>query len=409
MKEKREFFQLKREECNPTKPQFDYTSNQILCCQPWSQVFVNDPETPFYPEKLPAYMCSGVDFLRSNTIPSWDLAVTLAITRRNLQPVPASSCRHRILNILKRRFAISQFKQGKPKTIMDCNDLVDLHVEIVTLCGVVFSTTELDVNSSKPQAPLSPTGCLKQNRLEINSHWLKLVKSSPKNSCLRNRLEQVISTPHQHIPLSRRERIGDESIFQEPTQISQKKSFQGKLSEIPSAIHPSEFAICYEYPGRLKRDPFAKVSFKWSTDNLDFHAHEVCPQLDNQQTKSAPLKIDSIMNKNVFLLPTHDELAAIGKTVFDAIDEKTSVFVQPNDFSKSLTIPTSTSAAEAAERASILSDEYSLEIQETAKDVSFMFDAATDADLSILGRLVDQIGEKHRLITGIGHFFLGFF
>ncbi|KAJ3366111.1 hypothetical protein HDU91_001985 [Kappamyces sp. JEL0680] len=388
-----------------TKPSYDYTRGQIILAPAWNQVRAADPKTIYYPDFVPhESKTRGVELLRESGLLDLDLAFTIRCTRQKLAPVPASSSRERILNTLKRRFAIARMPK-QPYTTFVINDM---NLELVLLCATYYqSPWNMKQDPYRtPDIKSTAKSCLKLANLEIGDEWYALLRKSQPNSSLRNSLIDVLINPPCHLPISRSERLSEDyspivyPTFQDMSwHVKQLKKIDGVLCDAPSSLSSSEFAVCFEYPGLLKRDPFSKVSFKWSVESLDYFPDDCLPELPRKSTQETLLKIDSVKNQNVFIVPfshqLHPETNDIASMVGQA-DELNSLFIQPIGFADPVwqLEPELRSASPRA-----TSPRLSDFINQPVEDM----DLCSGDYLSPVSSIIDFVGEKASTLLGGFH------
>lgn len=343
-----------------TSPVYDTTDSAQLVSPLWNQVRTNDPLTQIYPDcTLPRSTCTqfeGCDFLSSSSfnLDFLDIALTIRLNRLKILPPHFSSSRHRVSNILFRKWWIAKNPRIRGTTKMHL-PIIEVQCEIASCCGTMYRSSFM--TSNKTDQPIQHrviipvNSCLKHTQEidNISPQWFHLLKRTLRSSTLMKRLAAVITKPKHSYPISRSERLMDElSPFLYPAlesmefPVTQRRKVNGFLIETPSTFGPCEFKLCHEFPGLLKRSPFCKVSFHWGVDTLDFKEDDDVDSISIGDSHLQPLKIDKLGNQYIYYLPLYPDqksdsavdLEELADTVGQ--DATSALFVQPIGFAAPL-------------------------------------------------------------------------
>lgn len=250
------------------KPHYDYTLGQILTLPAYNQLYRADPKTVFFPDFIPhKARTKGVDFLGESQFDPLDLAFTYKCTQNKLIPLPAISSRERILNILKRRIAMSKsgFKHCRLQYYMMYRKS-NLRSDVpVFLCGTLFmhpdNISEEPVTKCTISSNENLRTCLKTNRLEIGDVWWRILRESSYQSRQYHNALNVIMKPFCHLPKPRRCKHAKPNKMKWDIKRAVKAGEQTLMVSITDPqVNSIDFKVIYD--GHAIRKEFAKVSFK---------------------------------------------------------------------------------------------------------------------------------------------------
>ncbi|KAJ3276806.1 hypothetical protein HDV01_002860 [Terramyces sp. JEL0728] len=286
---------LKREIHRITvKPNYDYTTAQILILPAYNQLYSFDPLTRYYPDCVPnGYTAVGVDFLYRD-VDFLDLAQTLKFTRQRLVPVAASTSRERLENILIRKFN-QTFK-----------------------CLRLF-------NALEDKSNLTFTCQL----------------TDPDRTKLYDRLKNVILNPQNYLPIARKYKKKS-IIHSDPTVKSNILKIQRSFRESGSNmefvesknLQPKALNAQFDKYGKLQHEYGSNVGFNWKVEQRTIVETDSFSGL--APVKESLLKIDTLGNKSIYYLPSFMQVTEkMVQDMLKLIPEYMPLFIQPQGiFSK---------------------------------------------------------------------------